>query len=813
MASPTNSEQPTPSSPNPITIQENQQTPDDSQSPKSLTLETLNPHQDDANPQNPLKHNQFEDDPEPLSAQTFRITDPRVSSTGPRRAPKRKKKAQKHRLARVKYQKKLKTLVEILKPIPFVPSKTLDFQRHEKLLKRLGLWDFVHIDFDKTLRADLLAELIANYNPRQRCSYVNSARVNVNRAVLARALKLPVPTKKSAAPPDTVAEAPESVAGSVGFIEDFLSNWVLLHEDTWMMPNEVLNWTKVIKEGLFEKVDWSSLIWFMVEKELVQAPNLENCYYASHLQYLIRSQREDLLKEEPQVDEAEVKEEEEEEEEEDEEEVDGSGDVKMGAVEDSQGPEMGDLKMGAAEDSRGPELWELKMDAADKISEAEDSRGPELCDLKTDAAEDSRGKEEEESSFDLSLEQHNAERVEEKVERVEKVESVETEKEHVGDEDVMHLDECREEYKDEDGGPWVLDRKSNAGDLGEPFLTRCSMGEGKGLGRDEEKRDEAEEEAEEVEQEEREEEEERLQEDSGFHLSPKCNPLEGLATGSLIQAMEATHIAFSSGLELRDHSPVDFLSSRDDNRLLPGGSSPFGNSNKKGVDHEVDNIHHPLNGAQKMLRIDGPWDGKLAGFDICVEQVQDLLGKARMMYAAKERACEEATVNQQILLNELQQRDSLIEHLRTTKLEEQQKRQVEMYRVEHELYMMANLLEGYRKALKESDSAFAEYRARCPQPEEPLYKDVPGSGGLVLSIFELEKQRLKQEEEDRINRLVIEKKIKDFEVGWKSKFEAHCERVDLLGNRLLDVENGVKLLKESFAKRGGLETSEGAPDQ
>ncbi|KAL6202741.1 hypothetical protein ACLB2K_026446 [Fragaria x ananassa] len=42
--------------------------------------------------------------------------------------------------------------------------------------------------------------------------------------------------------------------------------------------------------------------------------------------------------------------------------------------------------------------------------------------------------------------------------------------------------------------------------------------------------------------------------------------------------------------------------------------------------------------------------------------------------------------------------------------------------------------------------AFAEYRARTLQAEEPLYRYVSGSGGLVLSAGELKKLRLKQEE-------------------------------------------------------------------
>ncbi|KAK4605550.1 hypothetical protein RGQ29_000002 [Quercus rubra] len=213
---------------------------------------------------------------------------PPCSPRRPSPLQRNKKNPHKRRISLEKSQKKFKALIEILNPIPFLPSKTLDFLSHEKLLRCLGLRDFVHIEFDRSLRTDLLAQLIANYSSQGRCSYVESVRVNLNRVDLARALRLPLPVKKSAAASVVEVDSLGS-AEEIGFVEDLVSIWILLHEDTWMMPNEVLNWTKVIKEGNFEKVDWASLIWFMVEKELVQSPNLVNCYYASHLQHLIRS--------------------------------------------------------------------------------------------------------------------------------------------------------------------------------------------------------------------------------------------------------------------------------------------------------------------------------------------------------------------------------------------------------------------------------------------------------------------------------------------------------------------------------------------
>ncbi|CAL1414459.1 unnamed protein product [Linum trigynum] len=68
-------------------------------------------------------------------------------------------------------------------------SKRLIASRLKNILKRLGLWDFVKLRFDANIRFDLVAQLIASYDPQQRDSYVNEARVKVSRPDLARALK------------------------------------------------------------------------------------------------------------------------------------------------------------------------------------------------------------------------------------------------------------------------------------------------------------------------------------------------------------------------------------------------------------------------------------------------------------------------------------------------------------------------------------------------------------------------------------------------------------------------------------------------
>lgn len=382
----------------------------------------------------------------------------------------------------------------------------------------------------------------------------------------------------------------------------------------------------------------------------------------------------------------------------------------------------------------------------------------------------------EENKIELSLGQDNVERVE-------------VEKEQVGGEQIMDF----EQSKEEEHGMWLLDQKNN---VGEPFLRQCHNNDVNVMDCGEAKEDEGE-----GGQEQEEEDAEEDEHEGGFNLSPKCIPLEGMpsGTGSLIQAMEAGQMPFSSGIDLRDNHVGDFLSSRDEPQMI-SGSSLFGNGHKRDIDLDNHNPHS-LNGSNKRLRSDSPWSSKPVDFEMCMEHIEHWMGKVRMVYATKEQTCEESTMNQQILLNELQKRDNMFDHLHKAKMEESHKKQMEIYRLEKELYMMTSLVEGYRKALKETQKVFAEYRARCPQADEPLYKDVPGSGGLVLSVMEIEKERLKKEEEERMKMRDYEKKFRDIEVAWIGKLEGLLNRVESLGNRLLAIGDQVKHLNEVNAKR------------
>ncbi|KAJ8568015.1 hypothetical protein K7X08_020737 [Anisodus acutangulus] len=525
-------------------------------------------------------------------------------------------------------EKKLQTLEENLKPVPFFPSKILDFDRHEKLLRSLGLWEFVHIEFDRDLRVDVIAQLIATYDSKMRSCYVNEFRIMVNRADLGRALKLPVKKEKGSVDVMDLDDDPLSDE-SISFLEDFVSAWMLLHEDMWIMPNEVLNWTKAIKDGHPEKVDWAGLFWFMVEKELTQGDNLVDCYYAAHLQYLIKSQREQVLfSEEP-------------------EKVEFEADVK----------EEDDCGVGGSSEAR-----------------------------ELDGALD------EELNMELTL-GHDVDQKQE----VKDVEMMDVEEEHKEEKE----GEEEKEKEGEEEKQWIFY------DTNEPLLRRCKMQEAVSLDNDEEKKENHELADDNDDEEEEEEGAERheVEDEDGFDVIPSDATLVGDGlTGNLLQTMESTQIAFTSQGQLHDQSSVELLASRDE--MHTGG--PFsGNRSKREIDFEPDVAHHSLNGGSNMrLRIEGALDDKPLDFGSCMEQMQQLMMRVRMMYETKEQNEEQFNINQQIILNELHKRDSVIDHLHKSKCEEIQKRDREICRLERELFMMGNILDGYRKAMKETQKQF-----------------------------------------------------------------------------------------------------------
>ncbi|KAM7275222.1 hypothetical protein ACFE04_017088 [Oxalis oulophora] len=815
-----------PPEPNPDSNDVIKNHPDDhhqQQSPKTLTLDTTQIDED------PIGSDE-DDDPDPITA-----VSPAPTAAVKRKLPKTRKKVNKNRklvLQQKKWDKKVEVLLENFKPLPFVPSKCLDFTKHESLLKRLGLWEFAHMEFDKEVRTDLVAQLIASFSPKEKWSCVNGIRVKVSRADLARALHLPVKNVAKGGKEEVVVVEEENSGDGDGddveakrFMEDFMSTYVLLHDDTWMMATEVMHCTNFVREGKFEKVDWAGFMWLMIERELKESyRGVETSYYASHMQCLIKFQKAQLFADEARAV-TDVKEED------DDVKMDG-GDSEDAVVEISEPKVDEEVRIEATnmkvddlniENSDATmEVDSLKIDNGDPKVEAEDVQLEiGMADIK-DVEEQAGDMKIVPGCIELSLGGKNNSPDELLVEKSLKenavagdlggknnspdellVEKVLNENAVAGDlggknnspdelleekslkenavagdqsDTVMDFEENKEE-EEEEGGPhrqWLFGQKSS---LSDSFLQRCNLGNS-GL---------PEFEGDDVDQQ---EENEENNEDSGFQISPKGDNLDGITSANLISSMEDdVQIPFcSTGLQIRDDLPGDFLA---------GNSSEF--SNKRAIGHENNDLSHDtFNGNNKRVRTHNPWNENDASE--LLDQAQYLIGKAKNIVAAKDQALEDANMNQQNLLYEIHARDSMIEQLQKAKLEEQHKREMEVYRLDRELCTMGTLLESYRKALKESQRAFSEYREKCPLQHEPLYKDVPNSGGLVLSVMEIERQRVKQEDEDRINRLLFARMIKEFEDLWAGKFRVFLTEVDLLDIKLRSAENEVKLIKNSFPK-------------
>ncbi|KAJ0827034.1 hypothetical protein HanRHA438_Chr17g0821081 [Helianthus annuus] len=104
---------------------------------------------------------------------------------------------------------------------------------------------------------------------------------------------------------------------------------------------------------------------------------------------------------------------------------------------------------------------------------------------------------------------------------------------------------------------------------------------------------------------------------------------------------------------------------------------------------------------------------------------------------------------------------------------------------------MGDLLAGYRKALNDTRFKFSEYRKRFALQEEPLYKDA-GPGGLVLSTREIEKQRLKKQEE----MMKFQTLAKNIEDEYVYQLEMQTTRLSPMVDKLVFIENEVQKLKE-----------------
>lgn len=278
---------------------------------------------------------------------------------------------------------------------------------------------------------------------------------------------------------------------------------------------------------------------------------------------------------------------------------------------------------------------------------------------------------------------------------------------------------------------------------------------------------------------------------------------------SLAMQGEASHNTLFPGIETMQVSYSNLFDPTVQSNSIHGNSSQFfnGNVNVHSNKRMASSSENRVLSSNKRMRIGGSdFDMRGGGsdFNMCMEQMQHWMSKTRSMYMEKEQACAEASMNQQVIYEELHKRQVESQQLQATIHRMQQNRQAEVYRYENELHHMVNLVKGYRDALQDTKRKFMDYKERVEsaQLNQSLHKDVSeGEGeGLVAGAAELEKQPLKEKEEEE-RKSKVEKIFKDFEDECMLKFEEHKSSLELLNTRLLALEDQIEQGRELIAKQ------------
>ncbi|XP_074327579.1 uncharacterized protein LOC141665492 [Apium graveolens] len=586
--------------------------------------------------------------------------------------------------------KKVQNLLQLGTLIPFVPSKRFDFDMHEALFKRLGLWDFVHIEFDEVIRDDLVGQFIVSYDHVKKCCFVNGYRISVNRSRFATVLKLPVKKDKAVG---NVAEAvidlemDQVSEECVEFVKDFVWNWVVLRGNDWVTPSEVKSCMGLIRDGNMEKVDWASLIWVMVENELKHKDQLRMCYYASHLQYFLKSQRKDLFDEESEdvAVNQEMKEEEK-----------ALGEEEINEVKVEKMKKDEDLleESDKVDEKELMDDRDLLKERPQEVDEKEVKKGLHEADVKEvkegphEEAVELGVKKDVVSFYDLGKDPDQF--------VIEEPNTGLT----LGQQDIV----LKEEIKDgvamahRDLPEIKPDRQFYFGYEKENkySLQPCIFGESKvfngkeeikqEVGKLETEEEEHMEEGErikewehmeaadaeelegdemgeqlevEVEEEEEleDEEEEELGDGIDCNIAPNYGSVERAAlTGNLLQGFETAHLPLNlQGQQLHENSSMACFASIVEKQAMMGFPSMLGNGHKRILDYEQDDTSHL--DRSKRIRTDVGWDQSTSDFRSCMDQAMQYLEKSKLIYEEKGQAYNRVNESQQYFIQELQRRD------------------------------------------------------------------------------------------------------------------------------------------------------------
>ncbi|KAF0902913.1 hypothetical protein E2562_019852 [Oryza meyeriana var. granulata] len=755
----------------------------------------------------------------------------------------------------------------------------------EAVLRALGLLDFARLGLglsSEPLRPDLVAPLVAYYDPAQRRSFVRGVRVGVSRKHFADALRLPCKPASTAQQPD--ADPAAVVAAALELMQAYVLP-PFQGDDMCILPQEVAAAEQAVREGSAHRVDWAGLIWGLVEKEMQDLPKRDDglCYYGAYLQRLIWAHKPELFErteEERGELVLEVSDM-------DDEDGDDDTDVKSKSMQelesgdadanaDARSNSLDKLEAGGADlrsnsleelvlgdaDVRGKNTEELELEVEDKLSKGLGEMGaadvdanhmdvdePEAVD------EDTKGKSfgESEMGF-VSVE---AVSVTHEVMLPNDEDVAEVAAEGDGDtamaaveKDAGSLEETivmtheefvavpeedeEEAYEDEvkdatglslgirsanDYDSTDVEEDANVENLGEGDSSNeeaegseedafgqyrseemnWTMGDEKGHGSDfvnlqfenlnkgdVEIRNE-------------------VSYDDGF--SGKMGSLHGMTSTNLLQAMSSIPATYNVSENAPDLSSGEFLAMGADahkNGLDLGTGSPyfFQNNGKRHIG-EIEEYNDHMSGHEQFdqrnqhKRTRNSNNSSISPGSAVfnahfAEPFQNLMSKASMFYEQKERELQEVLVEKQYLANLLQEKEQIIQSLNSARFEQENKWQAELRRFEHDLNVMAQLVTGYRRALKQNRASFDEYRKKFPC-NKPRYCDVAGGGGLVLSVKELDRKRLEEEQQKLA---VANEMIDNFQHEWFSKVDDWAHSIHFLWTRTEELIGELNLLRE-----------------
>ncbi|PVH47696.1 hypothetical protein PAHAL_4G120700 [Panicum hallii] len=302
-----------------------------------------------------------------------------------------------------------------------------------------------------------------------------------------------------------------------------------------------------------------------------------------------------------------------------------------------------------------------------------------------------------------------------------------------------------------------------------------------------------------------------MRDELGFDDFSARGSLERMTSSNLLQAMNSIPSSYNITDNVHGLSG-EFLSMGADAHksgvdLEPGSSYLFGNNGKRHIG-DIDGYNgnmqaqeqFPQCNQQKRMRHSNsssisPASGFFnANFSV---PIQNLMVEASRLYEQKEQELQSLQFEKQHWSDMLQQKEALIQSLNSARFEQQNKYQAELRRFEHDLNVMAQLVTSYKKALKHTRASFDEYRKKFPC-NKPLYGDVTGGGGLVLSVKELE--RIRFEEEQR--KLAAANEVIDkFQHEWFLKLDEWSLSVNSLWSRMEGLYKEIDLLKESRRAR------------